>query len=107
MASAPTWGLLDHLLLAAELHRRVHLDAEAAAARRFEFSAHRHDRLDGGIAERMHIGGLEHELLLGEGGSAGRERGERAGGAEAEQGAAVHDHPPGAGWLRGAAERTR
>ncbi len=83
-------GLLDHLLLAAELHRRVHLDADAAVARRFEFLAHRHDRLDGRIAERMHVGGLEHELLLGEGGNTGRERAERAG-TEAEHGAAVHD----------------
>src|SRR5262249_55643660 len=100
-------GLLDHLLLAAELHRRVHLDAEAAAARRFEFPAHRHDRFHGRIAERMHVGGLEHELLLGEGGNVGRERGERAAGAEAEQGAAVHGRPPRAGWLRRPAQRAR
>jgi hypothetical protein len=44
----------------------------------------------------MHVGGLEDELLLGEGGNAKvvRERAERAGGAEAKHGAAVHDHPP-------------
>src|SRR5512132_3155541 len=87
-------GLLDHLLLAAELHRRVHLDADAAAARRFEFLAHRHDRLDRRIAQWVHVGCFEQELLLGEGGSGGRERAKRAGNAEAKHGAAVHDFPP-------------
>jgi len=103
----PDLGLLDHLLLAAELHRGEHLDADAAVGGGFEFLAHALDRFHGRIAERMHVGGLEHEFLLGEGGNVGRKRGERAAGAEAEQGAAVHDHPPGAGWLRRPAERTR
>src|SRR5256886_5453162 len=90
--------LLDHLLLAAELHRRVHLDADAAAARRFEFFAHSHDRLDGRIAQWVHVGCLEHELLLGKGGNTGRERAKRAGNAEAKHDAAAHDFSPPAGF---------
>src|SRR5262245_26713980 len=50
----------------------------------------------------MHVGGLEHELLLREGAHAqiGRKRAQRGGGAETEHGAAVHDVLPGAVSLR-------
>jgi hypothetical protein len=90
--------LLDRLFLAAELHRGVHLDAEPAAGRGLELLAQAHDCFDGRIAERMHVGGLEHELLLREGADAqiGRERAQRGGGAETEHGAAVHDVLPDA-----------
>src|SRR2546430_1976086 len=60
--------LLDHLLLAAQLHGGVHLDAEAPVGGGRELLAHALHRLDGGIAERMHVRGLEHELGLAEGG---------------------------------------
>ena len=45
-----------------------------------ELLAHGQHRLDRGVAERMHVGGLENELLLREGGHAefGRKRAERA-----------------------------
>jgi hypothetical protein len=69
--------LLDHLLLAAELHRRIHLDAETAARRRFELLAHALDRLDRRIAERMHVGRLQHHLRLRKSrGRRGRSQGE-------------------------------
>jgi len=58
--------LLDHLLLAAELHLRIHLQREAAVGRFLELVAHAHDRLDRGIAQRMHVGSLDDHLLLGE-----------------------------------------
>ena len=59
--------LLDHLLLAAELHRWIDLDAEATVGPLLELLAHPLDRLDGRIAERMHVGGLEDHLGLGQG----------------------------------------
>ena len=59
--------LLDHLLLAAELHGGVHLDADARIGGGCELLAHALHRLDGGIAEGMHVGGLQHDLGLGEG----------------------------------------
>jgi hypothetical protein len=67
-------GLLDRLLFAAQLHRGIHLDAEAATGRLFEFLAHVFDRNHGGIACRMNVGGLEHHFLL----RCGRSTGERA-----------------------------
>ena len=60
-------GLLDHLLLAAELHGGVHLDADAPVGGGLELLAHALHRLDGRIAERMHVRGLEHDLGLREG----------------------------------------
>ena len=91
--------LLDHLLLAAELHRRIHLHAQPAAGRCFELLAHAHDRLDRRIAERMHVGRLQHELLLGESGLGEIycRCAERRDGAEAEHGAAIHAGPPSMG----------
>jgi hypothetical protein len=59
--------LLDHLLLAAELHRRIDFDAEAAVGLLLELLAHPFDRLDGRVAERMHVGRLEDHLGLGQG----------------------------------------
>ena len=58
-------GLLDHLLLAAELHRGEHLDADAAVGGLLEPLAHAHHGLDRRIAERVHVGGLEHQFRLG------------------------------------------
>ena len=57
-------GLLDHLLLAAELHRREHLDREAAVGGGLELLAHAHHGFDRRIAERMHVGRLQHHLGL-------------------------------------------
>ncbi len=56
--------LLDRLLLAAELHRGIHLDADAAAGRRFELLAHVLDRLDGRVALGVHVRGLQHRRWL-------------------------------------------
>jgi hypothetical protein len=70
----PDLGLLDHLLLAAELHRREHLDREPAGGRGLQLLAHALDRLDGGVAEHVHVGGLQHLLLLGRGRKHERER---------------------------------
>ncbi len=89
----PDLGLLDHLLFAAELHRRVHLDADPPASRRLELLAHGHDRLDRGVAERMHIGRLEDELRLRRcrPDQIGWERAKSGKHAEAEQGTAIHE----------------
>ena len=57
--------LLDHLLLAAELHRGIHLDADAAVGGGLQLLAHAHHGLHRRVAERVHVGGLEHELGLG------------------------------------------
>jgi hypothetical protein len=56
--------LLQHLLLAAELHGRVHLHGEAAVGRRLQLLAHPHDGFDGRIAEGVHVRGFEDHLLL-------------------------------------------
>jgi hypothetical protein len=57
-------SLFDHLLLAAELHRRIHLDAEAPLRGLLELLAHVHDGLDRRVAERVHVARLENHLLL-------------------------------------------
>ena len=57
-------GLLDRLLLAAELHGGKHLHGEPPVGRLVELLAKVFHRDDGGIAGRMDIRGLEHELLL-------------------------------------------
>ena len=76
--------LLDHLLFAAELHRRKHLDAQTSVGCGLELLAHLDDRFHRRIAERMHVGRLEHELLLREGRARCKSRGgeENAGGRE-------------------------
>ena len=87
--------LLDHLLFAAELHRRIHLDAEPAGARGFELLAHAHDRLDRRIAERVHVGRLEDGFLLSECRYPGGSDAERRAGTEAQHRATIHDVLPG------------
>ena len=57
-------GLLDRLLLAAELHGGEHLHAQPAVGRLVELLAHVLHRDHGRIADRMDVRGLEHELLL-------------------------------------------
>src|SRR5207245_2336306 len=76
--------LLDHLLLAPELHQGIHLQRDAAAGRGLDLLAHAHDGLDRRIAERMHIGRLPHRLLLGKRIAQGRSCGERCGGTGLE-----------------------
>jgi hypothetical protein len=78
----PHLGLLDHLLLASELHRGVHLDRDPAVGGRFELLAHALDGLDRRIAERMDVARLPHHFLLRQGGRRTRADGhhERDGG---------------------------
>jgi hypothetical protein len=57
--------LLDRLLLAAELHRRIHLDAEPAAGCRFELFSHILDGLYGRVAFGVNVRRLEDGLLVG------------------------------------------
>src|SRR5713226_7215254 len=57
-------GLLDRLLFAAELHRGIHLDADAAAGRRFELLAHVFDRLHGRVALGVYVRSLQHRRRL-------------------------------------------
>jgi hypothetical protein len=67
-------GLLDHLLLAAQLHRRIHLDRDAPLGGGLQLLAHALDRLHGRIAERVHIARLPHHLLLRQQGARGKGR---------------------------------
>src|SRR5262249_57084774 len=85
-------ALCDPLLLAAELNRRVHLEAAPSVGRRLELLAHGYDRLDRRIAERMYIGGLEDELRLRRcwPDEIGCQRAKSGKHAEAKQGAAIH-----------------
>ncbi len=53
-------GLLDGLLLAAELGGGIHLDREPAVGGGGELLAEALGRRDGRIAGRLHVGGLEH-----------------------------------------------
>jgi hypothetical protein len=89
----PHLGLLDHLLLAAELHRREHLDGEPAVRRLLEFLAHADHGLDGRVAERVHVARLEHHLLLGAG-AGQRAQAERERAGERQPRSAVHSIPP-------------
>jgi hypothetical protein len=59
-------GLLDRLRLAAQLHRGVHLNGEPTLRRIIELLAEIFDGLDGWVAFRMHIGGLQHGLVGGQ-----------------------------------------
>ena len=59
--------LLDRLLFAAELHRGVHLNAEAAVGRLGQRRAHVLDGLNRRIALRMNVGRFEDELVIGRG----------------------------------------
>src|SRR6266852_2174334 len=74
-------GLLDRFLLAAELHRAVHLHAQPSRGRVLELAAEAFHRRDGRITGRVHVGGLEHQLLLRErrADGSGRDRSERQG----------------------------
>src|SRR4029453_17970065 len=51
-------------LLAAELHQRVHLDADAAVGLRLQLLAHALDGFDRRIAQRMHVRGFPDDLIL-------------------------------------------
>ena len=87
--------LLDHFLLAAELHRRIHLDAEPAVAGGLEPLAHAHDGFHRRIAQGMHVGRLQHHLLLGDGRMLeAAERGRRRQTTKLEQIAPIHDILP-------------
>jgi hypothetical protein len=57
-------SLLDRLLLPAQLHRRVHLDAEPTPGCRFELLPHVLDRLNRWIAFGMDVRCLQNQLLI-------------------------------------------
>ena len=58
-------GLLNHFLLAAQLHGGEHLNGDAAIGGGFELFAHAHDGFHCGITHRVHIGGFQHHFALG------------------------------------------
>ena len=58
--------LLDRFLLAAELHRRIHLHGDPAVGGLLELLAEIFDGDDGRIPGRVHVGCLEHQFLLRE-----------------------------------------
>jgi hypothetical protein len=60
-------GLLDRLLLAAELHGREHLDGEPAAGRLLELLAHADHGFDRGIPQRMNVRRFQHHGVGGQG----------------------------------------
>jgi hypothetical protein len=82
--------LLDHFFLAAELHGRIHLHAQAPGRGLAELLAHADDRLDGGITERMHVRRFQHHPLLRERGACLRCKRERGGCTEPQKRAAFH-----------------
>jgi hypothetical protein len=59
--------LLGHLLFAAELHRRIHLNGEPPFGGLLELLAHPHHGLHRGVPERVCVGGFEHHLGLRKG----------------------------------------
>ena len=84
-------GLLDHLLLAAKLHRREHLDRKPSVGGGFQLLAHAHHGFHGGIAERVDVGGLDHHFGLGQRGvHAARCRQRNRCGASAEKISSSH-----------------
>jgi hypothetical protein len=90
--------LLDHLLLAAKLHRRIHLDGQTSIRCSLELLAHLNDRFYRRIAERMHVGRLEHELLLREGRAGCQSRGEEHAGGCGRNASLDHEYVPP--WVR-------
>jgi hypothetical protein len=89
--------LLDRLLLAAELHRGVHLQRQPAARRLTQFLVEVVDGDDRRIAGRMHVGGLERCRRGGGArrhGAACGQRAERQGGS-AYNISSVHRFLPG------------
>ncbi len=89
--------LLDGFLLAAELHRRVHLHAEPPLGRGFKLFAEAFDRGDRRIACGVDIRRLERQLLLrhvllsnGMSAEISSETGDGSAGAKTNECAAIH-----------------
>ena len=91
-------GLFDGLLLAAQLHRRKHLDREPPIGGGLEFLAQILGRRHGGIAGGLNVGRLENHFRLRVRGRYGhqgcRRRSRPKPSAQLHEIAASHHSPP-------------